>query len=124
EADPGVSSAPPFRAVATVKVLMQTVIDPAADVIWESVGTRITKGSTVERRPRTDDDWARLRNAAVTLAESGNLLMLEPRAYDKDAWMGMSRALVEAGDETLKVVEAKDVGGVFAVGETIDRACE
>jgi hypothetical protein len=115
---------PPFRAVATVKVLMQTVVDPSADVIWDSVGTRMTKAATVERRPRTDEDWTRLRNAAVTLTESGNLLMLEPRAYDNDAWMGMSRALVEVGNEALKVVEAKDVDGVFAVGEKIDGACE
>ena len=39
-----------------------------------------TKDGTEEIRPRTDEEWTAVRNAAVTLAESGNLLMMVPRA--------------------------------------------
>ena len=37
---------------------------------------------TEERQPHTDQEWAAVRDSAVVLAESGNLMMMVPRAYD------------------------------------------
>src|SRR5436853_4833229 len=87
--------APPFRPVADTKLLMQSVVDPNADVIWESVKTIITAQGTEEIRPRTDSEWTAVRNSAVTLAESGNLLMMSPRAKDAGAWMTLSQELID-----------------------------
>ena len=115
---------PPFTPVADVKQIMEMVIDPAAEVVWESVGFVITADGEQEVLPRNDAEWAVVRNSAMILAESGNLLMIGDRAKGEGPWMIMSRSLVEAGKATLQAVEAKDVDAVFAVGEKLYNACE
>jgi hypothetical protein len=118
--DPG----PPFESRATVKELMVSIVDPAADVLWGSVGTVISEEGVDEWYPKTDEEWAAVRNAAVVIMESGNLLMIGNRPKDKGAWMDLSRALIEAGSEALAAAESKDKDAVFAVGETIYVACD
>src|SRR3954453_2847051 len=78
---------PPPRPVAVTPVLnlkqvMEWVIDPAADVIWDSVKSVITESGTKEIAPQTDEQWAAVRNASATLIEAGNVLMMEGRARD------------------------------------------
>ncbi len=118
--DPG----PPFEARATVKELMVSVVDPAADVLWDSVGTVISEEGVDEWYPKTDEEWATVRNAAVTIMESGNLLMMEGRARDQGAWMDLSRAMIDAGAAALEAAAAKNPDAVFAVGETVYVACD
>ena len=115
---------PPFKPVVDVKLMMQSVVDPQADVIWESVHTVITKEGTKEIRPRTEQEWETVRNAAVVLTESGNLLMMVPRAYDAGDWMTMSQRLVDVGSAALKAAQGKNVDGIWDVGENIDNVCE
>jgi hypothetical protein len=115
---------PPFKPVADVKLLMDAVVDPQADLIWGSVATIITAAGTEERRPRTDKEWTAVRDSAVTLTESGNLLMMVPRAYDGGDWMKMSQAMVDAGTRAIRATEAKNVEALFTVGEQIDESCE
>src|SRR5687767_12282538 len=85
---------PPFKAVADNKLLMQAILDPAADGLWESVGWVITAEGTQEIYPRTDEEWTAVRNAAVTVVESGNLLMMAPRAKDNADWIRISQGLI------------------------------
>src|SRR4051812_21862298 len=73
---------PPFRAVADVKQLMQAMIDPAADALWDKSGYVITAAGMQQRLPRNDDEWTAARNDAITLTEAANLLMMPPRAKD------------------------------------------
>jgi len=120
----GDRTGPPFKAVVEVKDLMRSVIDPAADVVWESVSTTMTLEGTIEHRPRTDEEWTRVRNGAVQLAESGNLLMIAPRAYDNDAWLAMSRALIDVSSQAIKFADARDADGLLEIGARIDEACE
>lgn len=115
---------PPFKPIVDVKLLMQSVVDPSADVIWDSVATIVTSAGMDERRPRTAEEWTTVRNNAVMLTESGNLLMMVPRAYDGGDWMTMSQGLIDAGNDALRLAEAKNADGLFDIGETIDKACE
>ena len=68
---------PPRRLHADVKQLMAAVIDPAADVVWESVGTIDDVTGTEEIHPWTTEEWdvlARLRrqrNLALADAQVG-----------------------------------------------------
>lgn len=120
----GCSAPPePYKPIAGVKLLMVSVVDPAADVVWDSVGTIVTLEETQEIRPQSDEEWAAVRNSAVVLAESGNLLMMERRAMDTGDWRRWSLALVDAGEAALKAAEAKDAEAVFAVGEQVYMAC-
>ena len=118
------SSPPPFKPVADVKLLMQSVVDPSADGVWQAVKTTITVKGTVDTRPRTNDEWTAVRNSAVMLTESGNLLMMVPRAYDGGDWMTMSRALVDVGNRAIEAAAAKDADRLFDLGGDIDNACE
>lgn len=121
----GAPAAPPvpFQPVADTKTLMNTVIDPSADVIWNSVASIITIAGIEERRPRTDEEWAAVRNAAMMVAESGNLLMMAPRARDAGEWMRGAQALIETGQAAVQAAEKKDADQVFTIGGEIYGAC-
>jgi len=73
------SSTASFHPTASIQDIMLSVVDPAADAIWESVATIVTHEGTEERRPRTDEDWETLRHEAVRLVEASNLMLMEGR---------------------------------------------
>jgi hypothetical protein len=115
---------PPFNTVLTLPQLMNWVLDPAADGIWNAISwVSTTKGEKVIA-PHTEAEWEALRNSAATLMEASNLLMLEGRAKDNQQWMISSRNLSKAAEKTLLAVQAKDVDAIFAVGAEIENACE
>ena len=88
---------PPFRPVADVKQLMASVVEPAAEVYWDAVGTIYDENGATEIEPQTIEEWDAVRNAAYVVAESGNLLMMSSRAKDGGDWMTMSQAMIEVG---------------------------
>jgi hypothetical protein len=71
---------PPFDTTTSVKDLMANVMDPTADVVWGSVGTVMTKEGTFERAPANDDEWNAVKAGAITLVETGNLLLIPARS--------------------------------------------
>jgi len=109
--------------VADVKQLMTAVIDPAADVIWESVGTTVSAEGTVEHAPKTDEEWTAVLNSAFVITESGNLMMMGSRARDSGEWIRQSRALIDVGIRTVKAAEARDKDAIFALGGDIYDVC-
>jgi hypothetical protein len=114
---------PPFKPVADNKLLMQAVVDPMADVLWDSVKTIVTAKGTEDFRPRTEEEWTAVRNAAVALTESGNLLMLVPRAKDGGEWMKRSQELINTGEAAIRAIDAKNAERLFTVGGDIYEAC-
>jgi hypothetical protein len=117
------AAAPPFHTTLTTKQLMTWIIDPNATAIWGSVGSVATDKGTEERHPQTDEEWARFRNSAATLVESGNLLMLDGRAVDEDQWMATAKGMSDAAAQVLEAAEAKDVEAYFDAGGTLYEAC-
>ena len=77
-AQPGQSSQQ-YRLTATIPDLMDGIIDPAADVLWDSVAYIATPKGVEDRQPRTDDEWKTVRNSAITLIEAANLLSMPGR---------------------------------------------
>lgn len=114
---------PPFQATANMKDLMNNVLDPAADGIWEAVGTIITADGTFEKAPATDDEWAGVRAAAIQLAESGNLLMLPSRSSGSEEWIAQAKAMIEVSNRAIKIIDAKDKDALFTVGGDIYDVC-
>ena len=106
---------PPLKPVADVKQLMQFVVDPAADVYWEGVGSIVDQSGVTEIKPETEGEWAALVNSAYVIAESGNLLMLGARPKDGGEWMQMSRALVDAGEKAIRAAASHNPQAVFDV---------
>ena len=146
---PTPASPPEYFPTATVKDLMQSVVDPSADVVWLSVTTVQSAKGTVETAPHTDEEWAKVRHGAIVLTEAANLLMVPGRhvarpgeksetpgvelepvemealiAKDLDAWHKRAKALHEAALAALQAIDAHDANKVFEVGEQIERACE
>jgi hypothetical protein len=134
---------------ATIKDLMLSVIDGAADVVWLSVTTVVDEKGMLETKPITDEDWTKVRHGAITLMEAANLLMipgrrvarpgeksetpgveLEPEemdaliAKDRAAWNARAKALHDVVEQVVKAVDAKDAEKVFELGEQIELACE
>jgi hypothetical protein len=141
----------PYRPDASIQDLMVNVVDHNADTLWESVAVISSEKGTEERQPRSDEDWAAVRVAAVTLAEGTNLLMIPGRKVvhegkvlqdeavegilkadqiqaliDKDRIAFASRALAlhEAALGALAAIDAKDAAKLSEVGGVIDEACE
>src|SRR4051794_14839830 len=67
-----------LKPIVSVRELMQTIIDPLADNIFDAVGSDITENGVVDHKPTTDEDWAKVMQGAVALAEGTNLLKMHP----------------------------------------------
>ncbi len=115
--------APPYNTTLSLKQVMESVIDPAADEVWESVAIIITDKGENHKAPKTDEEWAKVRSGAATLVESGNLLMLQGRARDDKNWNAAARRLSDAAMIALRATEKKDVAALFDSGATIFNAC-
>jgi cytochrome c553 len=102
-----------FQTVGNMSQLMVDVIYPTSDAIFY-----------VERNPpKNDREWGALRTNALTLAESGNLLMMDRRARDQGQWIKDSKLLIDAGAAAYKAAQAKDLDAVLALNEQIYTAC-
>ena len=119
----GGADPPPFKPLADNKLLMTAMVDPNADLVWDAVKTIDTREGTQEIRPRNEEEWTAVRNAAVTLAESGNLLMMVPRARDSGEWMTLSQRLIDTSESAIRAAEAKNPERLFTIGGDIYEAC-
>lgn len=140
---------PPFRPTGTIKDIMDSVVDPAADVLWDSVATTITREGQIDKAPKTDEEWKSVRRHAVALMEATNLLLMEGRhvaregeksefpgielepaemekliAADRASWVKHAQGLYDAAGVALKAIDGKNVQGLLDAGEGIDAACE
>jgi cytochrome c556 len=103
-----------FPPAATMKQLMLDLIHPASNGILLFVN----RGA-----PTDDREWAAVRRSAVTLAESGNLLMMRGRARDQGDWMKDAKMLVDSGTAAYKAAQAKDFSALAALTEQLDASC-
>ena len=138
-----------FMPTATIVEIMDSMVMPSAQILWDAVAVDVTAAGTVEKVPQTDEDWARVRWSAITLAEATNALVLpgrrvappgakseapdselEPEAIQKllgeqrPAWVAHAHVLHEAAMEMLKAIDARNIDAVSDAGGTIDAACE
>lgn len=134
---------------STIKDLMESIIDPSADVIWGAVGTIADKQGVQDLSPKTPEQWLEVRRAAVRLIEGGNLLMipgrdaapagvrseapgveLEPPEITalikkkRKSFDAFARALQAIGSEALRAIEAKDTDLLIEIGGRMEEVCE
>ncbi|WP_139826269.1 cytochrome c [Derxia lacustris] len=140
-----------LEPVASIQELMQSLVDPSADALWESVSTTVSAAGTEEHQPRSDAEWLELRFLALRLAEAGNLLAVDGRPVahagkqledahvsgilkpeeiqqrvdaDRAAFASRAAALREAARITLAAIDEKNVDHFIEAGSRIDQACE
>jgi hypothetical protein len=115
---------PEFKPVGNVKQIMVATTGPSAEIVFDSVGTIVSTSGVQEIAPKNDEEWATVRNSALTLAESGNLLMIGDRAKDKGEWIKLSRALADAGLAAFKAAEAKNPAALLEAGGLVTAVCD
>lgn len=136
-----------FLPQLTILELMESIVMPTAQVVWDAVVYDVTEEGETITGPKTDEDWQKLRWSAVALAESANNLVVRGRAVAPPAetaeegelapaeiqklvdeqwpaWVAHAHALHAAAMEAVKAIDAKDLDGVSNAGGTIDAACE
>lgn len=113
----------PFKPVVDTKTLMDAVIERQANIVWEAVGTTVTPEGIEERRPSTDEQWKAIRDAAVTIAESANLLLVPPRAQSEEQWMQFVQELSRQGERMIAAADRKSPDDVFNAGAELYDAC-
>ena len=140
-----------MKAVVSVKELMRDMLDPIADNIFDAVSIIDDKNGTVEKVPKTEEDWERIRIGATTLAEGAYLLKV-PRPFappgdlnnstgpdavelspdqitakikaDPVEWNARIEALRNVGLEVLDIVRRKDVKELWDASDNLEQACE
>jgi hypothetical protein len=114
----------PYKTELSMQELMAHVVDHAADGIWLAQGWLIDIEGTHELFPTTDDGWRYASNAAVTLAEVSNLLLLPGRPMDDNqVWVDATHHLYEAAMQAHEMAEARDKEAFFKAGSAIYEAC-
>jgi hypothetical protein len=138
----------PQRPVASIQELMQTEVDTSADGVWNAVESDATSAGTVERQPHTPEEWVAARNAAITLVEATNLLVIDGRrvgvrefpaeadgaldsahievliAARRPAFNAFAVALRQAGLAAIAAIDAKDPAALVKAGGDMDEVCE
>lgn len=146
---PAAETAAAFKPTATLQDIMVSVIDPAADRVWNSVSTEITRAGVVEKQPRTEEEWAALRIQAVTLLEAANLLAVEGRPVvgprksldnkagyldaaeihrviesTRPAYLLRVEEFRQAGARALAAVDERKTVDIVDAGARVQQACE
>jgi hypothetical protein len=94
-----------------MKQLMVEIIHPASNEIL----LVINRGG-----PDAEREWAAVRRSAMTLAESGNLLIMRNRA---PAWINAAKKLTDVGSAAYQAAQTKDAKALAALADPLDASC-
>ena len=153
-APPPTPVSPPLTPVLSVRELMQHIIDPTADWVFDAAVVDVTATGVKTTVPQSDDEWLHVERGLLLLAEASNLLKM-PRAVappgagastpikpgeptpelspaeieakvsaNRNLWNTHADELRTVALASLKVVQSRSVEGLFQIGSDIDRACE
>ena len=137
------------QVYSSIKDLMESIIDPSADVLWGAVGTVVDREGIHESLPKTQEDWRDLRRAAVRIIEGGNLLTmpgrdaapvgtksdapgveLEPAQIaalieqNRETFDIFAKELQVLGSEALRASEARNAASLLDIGARMENVCE
>ena len=137
------------QVYSSIKDLMESIIDPSADVLWGAVTTVVDQEGIHETFPKTPEEWLDLRRAAVRIIEGANLLMmpgrdaapmgtksevpgveLEPAQITalikkkRKSFDAFAKALRVLGLEALRASDSKDAASLMEIGGRMEDVCE
>ena len=114
---------PPLDMRHDTRDLMAGMIDASADALWDSVGTVYDTDGITSWEPETEEEWLAVAGAAMTLMESGNLLMLGTRKRDDEGWIQFSQEMIDASAVALDAAQRRDSQAIFDSGEIVYNSC-
>ena len=136
-----------FDSTITIDELMDAVVMRQADAIWGAVQFGDADTNFALSGPDTDEGWKAIRDAALTMAEVTNSLMIPGRhaapagkeagegelsgpeidaliESNRPAWNAFAQALKANARETLQAIERRDADAMLELGGTLDEVCE
>jgi hypothetical protein len=120
---------PPFKQVANVQELMESLVAHMAEDVFASVGTIVDEKGITEIAPKTDEEWAEVGYAAMGLAETGNLLMMDSRVNEmakdsREDWIQLSQQLIDRSVTAAEKAKAKDAEALLTAGGELYEVCQ
>jgi len=113
----GAATMADLRTKLEVKELMGHVIDYNSFGVWHNQGWIIDAQGTHELFPTDEAGWLAAESAAISLAESSNLLLLPGRPQDDDRrWVDWSHQLYDAAMKAQAA--AQKAGELMKAGKT------
>jgi hypothetical protein len=141
--------APALLMPATIKDIMDSMVEPNGDFVFESVQEISDEHGISEKAPKTDAEWDAVRRHLFVLLEAPNLMTMPGRKSarpedksksplvengpeevqrlmdaDRPSFIRRARRLQDASALALKAVDAKDKDALFHAIDGIDKACE
>ena len=110
--------------VASVKQIMNAIVMPNANVIYNAVGTIMTGATVEEIAPKNDKEWAAVGDSAAAIVESGNMLLVGDRLVDKREWLSYTQRFIAAGKAALAAANEKKPDGILAAGGDLNETCD
>src|SRR5262249_24658586 len=107
------AQAPAYQKVGSMSQLMIDIIYPTSDALFYINRTL----------PKTDVGWNNTRNQALTLAKSGNLLLMPGRSLDQDEWVKDTKLMIDAATAAFKAAQKKDMPAILALSEDLSNSC-
>lgn len=142
-------SEPALLETATIKDIMDSMIDPSADFLFDSVAQIADEQGVREKAPHTDEEWQEVRRRAIQLLEAPNLLVMKERRValpndrsknpeielepaqiqalidrDRQQFVARARTLQDAATLALRAADSRDKDALFKACDTLDKACE
>jgi cytochrome c556 len=143
------SAVPEPTPQATIKDLMDAMVDPNAEYLFDNIVEIVDETGIIDKTPKTDAEWKEVRRRALMLVEAPNLLVAPGRKVarpgekpeypeveigpeeiqklidgDRHAFIRRARRLQDAATLALKAIDARDKKELFARLGDVDKACE
>jgi hypothetical protein len=114
---------PPYKMVASVEDLMEGVVEPSSEKLFEIGGLQSSASGSQKIAPKDDEEWSQVKHSAMAVAEVGNILKsFEPRAREAD-WNKNAQDLIDSALAVSKGVDARNPDAVFEAGGHLYDAC-
>ncbi|MGZ3274051.1 MAG: hypothetical protein ACXWKY_13440 [Caulobacteraceae bacterium] len=118
-------AAPAAPAPQTVQAIMDAVIDPSADSLWQAAGTEVTAQGSRARRPRTPQQWDRARVLALKIVRGAKLLQT-PRPVGGDGHWALADAATPGIRSAVQIQAdiARDPKRFYAAAARLQRTAQ
>ena len=102
------------QATTNLSEMMTRIVQPSSDAVFYVARTP----------PQTDEDWRRLENQTLMLAESANLLLLPGYVQAQEQWLRDSLLMRNAAVAAYKAAQNKDLAALEELNNALYESCE
>lgn len=102
------------QALASMNEMMTRIVQPTSDAVFYVSRTP----------PESDEDWRRLENQTLMLAESANLLLIPGYLREQQQWIRDSLMMRDAATAAYTAARNKDLMALEELNGALYESCE